>query len=551
MPRRDFWAGRDQSCPVYCTEQQDYCFAPSFGANGNLLSMGESCVPKGGACDCSKGQNAVSCNVSGFVECISRKDYCPMACGSGQVTCPALEDFNADGHFLGTRPPSVACVANYSSCECGMQAKKCTEGDFSWCIPRKLQCPVTCRDDQNVCFLDDFDANGRWLSDRQVCAAKNATCPCGRNAGTCPDDPNMCHPTTDLKFVCTCTAAERECPVVDFGVDGMPEDFSSICVASGTACPCGKNAHRCADPNSVSDNFCIPKSTRFGPISCPTPCAPNQLYENQTCEQINMDTLGNILSASITCVKKGSCTPGRNMKQCPEAAGGAVVHSSVQCRKLYDFAAGDAPAVPEGVEETSTVFLSIAAADNAAKGVGMATSQLRGLLQLPPTLSISMFLNTQTQQGGGRRMSTASASRLRLEIKTNGASHVSSGAAAGQLRTVFQTGELTKAVSAVGVPDMTKAPLVKIESKKVKTRAAAAIAAGLAPPTPSPVPTPSPTPTPTPTPTPGGSTNTSLSNEDGTADGASGIAFSASTVLVVVFGLFNLPSGGRMLPTLS
>jgi len=515
LANRDFWNGRDQSCPIYCTDTEDSCFVPSFNANGGLLSMGESCVPRGGACDCSRGQNAVACNRStggsSYVECIPRTGgFCPATCSAGHVTCAQLEDFSAAGQFLGSRAPSIACAANYSSCGCGLQAKQCTQGDFSWCIPRTLSCPVTCQSNEKKCFVYDFGTNGNWVSDREVCVAANASCPCGRNAGTCPGD-DLCLPTADLQTECQCSAAEKQCDVEDFGADGMPEGFNSVCVAATSTCPCGRNALRCADPNDASENFCIPKSTRFGQLSCPTPCTPDQLSVNETCVQVNMDHLGVILSETITCVRKASCTPGRNMKRCP---GGGVVHSSVQCVDLYGLADGNAntPAVSDGVEETAEVFLSIAAGPDAARGVGSAKSQVGNMLQLPSSLTLKMTMRTQAAPGGRRLQSTNA--KLGFEFKNVGASAVSSEVAAGQLKKVFQTGELTSAVSAVGAVDTSKAPVVKTLTKQIKSRAAVAIEAGQTPPTPTPTPSPSPpaptpvpsaSPTPTPSPMPASS----------------------------------------------
>eukprot|EP00930_Biecheleria_cincta_P027977 TRINITY_DN1953_c0_g2_i3.p1 TRINITY_DN1953_c0_g2~~TRINITY_DN1953_c0_g2_i3.p1 ORF type:complete len:1956 (+),score=221.90 TRINITY_DN1953_c0_g2_i3:86-5953(+) len=561
VPFTNFWTGKPQSCPVYCTAMEDSCDIPSFGARGNLISMEETCVPRGTACDCSKGQNAVACNMTfggaTYVECISRSAYCPQICSAGQVTCPQLDDFSVDGRLLGSRAPRKACAASYSACECGSQAKQCTQGDFSWCIPTVLDCPVTCRSNEKKCFVYDFSAAGDWDgSSREVCVPANATCPCGRNAGTCPGD-DLCLATADLQALCPCLASEKECTVQDFGRDGLPSGFSSVCVAQSTTCPCGANAKRCLDPNDITENYCIPQLNQIGEAaSCPTPCTPSQLRVNETCVQINMGETGGIIDETITCVAKGSCTPGRNMKQCPS---GGVVHSSVQCVDLYGLGDGNTQtvAVAEGVQETAQVFIGVTAGANSAKGTNSASALVRNLLQLPRTLSLTMTMKSTTPKGGGRRMATSNA-QLGFEFKNVGASRVSTEAAAGQLKKVFQTGELTSAVAAVGEVDTKSAPVVKTETKQIVTREASAVNAGLVPPTPTPPPSPSPSPrwvpsptsppspAPSPSPVPVPVPNPSpspvpvpISLGDGEASDASGITFSFMGLFLLALG--NLP----------
>jgi hypothetical protein len=287
--------------------------------------------------------------------------------------------------------------------------------------------------------------------------------------------------------------------------------------------------------------------------------------------QINMGYLGGIVSESITCVPRGSCTPGRNMKQCPT---GGVVHSSVQCVDLYGLGDNNtqAVAVSENVEETAEVFMDVTAGADAASGTSSASAQVRNLLQLPRTISLEMNMKTLGAQGGGRRMQSSNA-QLGFVFKNVGASRVSSEAAAGQLKRVFQTGELTEAVSAVGTVDTSSPPVVRTETKEIVTREAAAVQQGLvstttttagpAPvpvpvplpspspvpvpvPNPSPVPVPSPSPVPVPVPIPFSDGEVPVSNpspvpapipfSDGEASDASGIAFSFMGLVLLALG---------------
>ncbi|CAE8629270.1 unnamed protein product [Polarella glacialis] len=340
MPNYDLWLKQPTVCPVACDYMvEEMCSVPSFDSLGEVVSVKDTCIPKDGKCDCKLGTNAQSCNRSTvwgeWTECIPRVGgYCPVTCKSGEVSCPMLEDYLPNGTWKASRAPSVSCAANSTACSCGLEAKQCVMGDIVWCQPKSMQCPVTCSTaEPQKCYITDYSDAGDVVSEREQCVDEKATCPCGKNAAKCPGT-EICLTAVARTAVCPCAANEDFCWVKDYTSDGTVAGEFPKCTPKDTACECGKNTIKCADPRDATQFACVPKSSKDGKGgSCPKPCTPKQeLAGNKTCIQTNLDPKGNFVSQTTTCGVAGSCQAGTNMKNCPS---GAVISAGEQCVDLY------------------------------------------------------------------------------------------------------------------------------------------------------------------------------------------------------------------------
>lgn len=226
--------------------------------------------------------------------------------------------------------------------------------------------------------------------------------------------------------------------------------------------------------------------------------------KSETCIQTNLDSAGNAVSKTTTCVPYGTCQPGTGFKKCPN---GAVVRVTKTCKNLYG--RGNASAVDASTKKTSEMTITVNGAS--ASGAKTAAAMIGSELQAPATISVDVRVQAVSSPTS-RRLNTAS-STVKVSFQNEGASVVSPDAVVTLAQAKIKSGELTGAMSSLGKVDTSKPPIVSNKQKTVVTRAATATqkkAAQEAAANPTPSPTPSPTPLPSsaatttsPTPAPG------------------------------------------------
>eukprot|EP00928_Gymnodinium_smaydae_P032701 TRINITY_DN23614_c0_g1_i1.p1 TRINITY_DN23614_c0_g1~~TRINITY_DN23614_c0_g1_i1.p1 ORF type:complete len:880 (-),score=157.13 TRINITY_DN23614_c0_g1_i1:49-2688(-) len=441
------------SCPVECTDGEEYCFVDSFDAFGEWTGTQESCVKKGATCNCATGTNAKSCtfsdpfNSESWTECIFKDEYCPVTCSAGQVQCPEVEEFDSMGEFVKAVTPKKPCVAKLSDCACGKGAQQCKQGDFSWCQPKVLGCPIACKKDFQECYLDNFNATGHFQFSQGKCVDERDPCPCGKNAKKCAD--GMCIPKTEA---CDCKASERACSIADFAKDGSVKGFTSVCVAKNAACPCGQNSKRCKG-ETAADNYCLPKGSKDGKGGeCHQYCKPEELASGKVnCVQTNLDKSGDFVSQVVKCVVDGKCTPGRNMKKCPS---GAVISVKEECKTLYLVTDNADNSTKKGRSEDqeATIKFAIDSTKSDAEAAAAAASMMiamNSVLQTPPDLVTT--LTVKAPKKTARRLQ-ASKKTFTYTIKNTGKIIVSPQQVAAQAKTMMKKGspQMKKATKSIG-----------------------------------------------------------------------------------------------------
>eukprot|EP00439_Symbiodinium_sp_Y106_P003634 s3280_g1.t1 len=489
-----------ESCPVTCSSSQEKCFKSDYNATGYPTSFKETCVQKGTPCpcgthsqkctdpffgdsycypkwdfwsnvrldstmrreigseicvpqnqrcDCSKGQNAFECNFTEswgtWSECLPLAGgFCPSTCPADEVPCPQVEDFMPDGTYLGLASPSKKCAASLAECPCGKQAERCP--GTAGCISKSEGCPIACKAGEKKCYLTDFTDGGDFISDREVCVAADALCPCGKNTVKCPGE-DVCLPKDVADVICPCKESQTTCSVVDFSTTGQVTGFSTACVAPSNPCPCGKNSLSCPDPNDAKALICTSKFSGKLTTTCPRPCTPEaEQAGNKTCIQTNLDKSGNFESETVSCLKEGSCKPGKNMKRCPT---GAVIASARACQDLYGTGGKNTTAVSENQKQTSKIILTLeSATKNAVANAETARVTLNSVLQLPAGLTTSVAVKSG---GSGRRLSTSS-TKLVYTVSNAGSTGVAPSAVGERLKNMAKSGskELASATSTVG-----------------------------------------------------------------------------------------------------
>jgi len=339
QPTWDVTTNTKSSCPVSCNSTQKKCYVPAYDGSQNYLKSVEYCETKGTACDCTKGSGSKTCTVTrggrNYSDCIGPGDYCPVTCAGGQHVCPQKDNYGKGGDWLSSAAPSTdeQCASSLGECKCGTNSQMCTARKTSWCQASAYPCPVICTSKEKMCTVTNYDVNGSVVSYKDQCMAGNATCPCGANNAKCVIGGRaMCFPSSMKAAVCPCKVSQDVCYVDDFDLNGLFTGTRAACAAKGTACPCGKNTNSCSDTQDAKRKICLPKFSKEV-SGCPTPCTPTaEKAGNATCIRKNLDSSGKPTSEEVTCVKKGSCEPGRGQKTCPT---GATISSAYSCKDLY------------------------------------------------------------------------------------------------------------------------------------------------------------------------------------------------------------------------
>eukprot|EP00933_Yihiella_yeosuensis_P013153 TRINITY_DN1231_c0_g1_i2.p1 TRINITY_DN1231_c0_g1~~TRINITY_DN1231_c0_g1_i2.p1 ORF type:complete len:1693 (+),score=314.93 TRINITY_DN1231_c0_g1_i2:75-5153(+) len=487
LPKYDSELKQPISCPLVCQSSQKMCDIPSFDSSGALVSSTQVCVDKAATCDCTKGQNAVSCTQTWggetFTECLPRGSYCPVTCQAKQVPCPTVADYDPKGSFLRERNPVTSCAASYKDCGCGREAQMCSiDSTTAWCQPKIISCPLTCKTGEKECLIVDYDASGTPSKERAQCKNVTESCPCGKNADRCPGS-EQCLSAPDRKVMCPCKSTEIACDVEDYSITGTISGMSTLCITKGGKCPCGKNTLKCPDPNDANVDICIPKASKDGKGgSCPMPCTAAQEKEgNRTCRQMNLDPKGNYVSEAVSCLAEGACTPGANMKKCPS---GSIVSVASVCEDLYGTAGGSASTtVSSDTKQTSTMAFTLNGDFSDSKKTAGAAKQakvgLTGNLQLPPSLKVNVVAKAKS---GSRRLADgrmlSAKGLVVLEIKNEGGTKVSPKQVTDKATVMVKTGnkKMTAAMKTLGTPDPKAGVSATTKTATVKSRKAAAAA---------------------------------------------------------------------------
>lgn len=480
MPTWDFWTNMKMSCPVYCKEDQDYCYIPSFDAKGDWVRTQEECVPRGQACDCKKGQNAFACTYTdpfwgSWTECLPTfGGYCPSSCPSDEVACEMVEDYLPNGTSLGLVQPPKKCAKDQSKCECGKEAKRCPSGV---CMFQDEDCPVTCKGNEKKCYESTYNKNGEFVSDREVCVARNASCPCnGQGMRKC-ETLELCLLESEMELLCPCKEREEQCYVVNYDKYGKVSDFETQCVQKGSACKCGKNTESCPDPNDAKAKICVP---RLGFKSCPKPCTSEEIRGgNVTCVQTNLDSSGNFKSETVTCIgANDTCPIGEGMKRC---ASGAMIAVNEKCRSLYSAATTGTRRLSSKapVRESVKVIITLGSSKtDAASHAETARVKLNSVLQLPNGMTSSIVIKTSraTRRVSERSLSTSSKGSLIYTVENQGTSTVPATQVGEELKKMVKSSSsmLTKALSLVGEVDSKAGVTIKATSTVLQSRATAA-----------------------------------------------------------------------------
>lgn len=492
-----------QTCPKTCNAvTENTCNIPTYDAQGNVVSVNTDCVPSGQQCPCPslmKGQqtNAVPCNFTGsdgsvFTDCIPKayfSSWCPPQCPADKpVACPAPHLFSLNGSFVGMG--DSYCAATQAACGCGgikSNAQECTINGQTFCYPTAVQCPLDCPDGQQLCYVTNYDDKGTVTSESQKCVGVNATCPCGTNA-VLPAGSSACVSSLQNATLSPCGSDKSKdvCWVEDFTKNGVSVGKNPVCVVKGDTCPCGKNAKSCPDPTDATQNLCVPQSSRDGSSACPAPCTPAQEQANRTtCVQTNLDTSGNFVSQSVTCVAVGSCEPGQNQKLCPS---GAMVFTGSPCQDIYGVVgSNNSLGTPAGQSQEGTLVMSLDPAPgvNASALAAMANNvqaNLATVMQLPADLACDVSFVAVA--ANGRRLQAGQPGQPKrvqavVTVKSTGKSKVAPSVVVTKAKSMAGSGtaSFNKAFGQVGQPNAKLGVSAASATKPVVARATVAAAA--------------------------------------------------------------------------
>eukprot|EP00929_Paragymnodinium_shiwhaense_P001669 TRINITY_DN101906_c0_g1_i1.p1 TRINITY_DN101906_c0_g1~~TRINITY_DN101906_c0_g1_i1.p1 ORF type:complete len:1191 (-),score=305.33 TRINITY_DN101906_c0_g1_i1:147-3632(-) len=325
---------KDMGCPLDCGDK-DFCFTIEYNTDGSFkeddegeLQFTETCATSYDGCGCNAVHELNCTNDWGEVECMPKAfmDECPMVCTEEQTTCYQVE-FTPDFDFV------AVCKDTEEECFglCGTGALKCGTGEEAYCIPDTDSCPLECAANEEMCYVDNFDTSGGYVSTTEKCAAEGATCPCGDNALSTPCtfyDPffdetiSWCVPSTETCPVECNMETEQLCYDVGFTADGF-EDWDTAnetCKPMSETCGCnGANSRQCTVSwFGMNETFCQAASIDGFDNPCPVSCDEDE----EICFTMNYDASGFVTGFTEKCVAPGaSCGCGTNSRTCKDEWG--------------------------------------------------------------------------------------------------------------------------------------------------------------------------------------------------------------------------------------
>eukprot|EP00929_Paragymnodinium_shiwhaense_P033947 TRINITY_DN1853_c1_g1_i8.p1 TRINITY_DN1853_c1_g1~~TRINITY_DN1853_c1_g1_i8.p1 ORF type:complete len:1398 (-),score=301.30 TRINITY_DN1853_c1_g1_i8:101-4294(-) len=524
LPRVNPDTTKENTCPLVCDADFKMCTVPSFTPLGDITSFMEYCGNATLPCDCSKGVGSKACtttfNGMSYTECIPIAAYCPASCAAGEVTCPEMANYKADGSiFSVTAPPAAkACAASYADCPCGQMARNCTDTalGYSWCQPSSMACPLECAPTDKSCWVTSYDANGGVLSEKERCVPKMKPCPCGKGSTRCPGT-DICLPEKEAKLVCPCKPIESECTVENYDMTGKQTDLSILCVPKGARCPCGKNTMTCESKLEQGKFTCQPKVSMDGKASCPSPCSPGEEAMNKsTCVVTNLNNKGNFMSEQVMCTPRlGKCPLGAGQIKCPT---GATIMAGIRCQDPYGLLAkmknkkmrrleAVEDDFEDGFEDGSERRLSLAVGEMQTstvvffmKDVAKSQNALAGETKsVKAAVDSVLFVSTPLTSTLTIQKATGSMEASMVYKVTNaGATNVLPSQVASNLKMMVTTSDasLATATNAVGKVNANKGATVTTTTQRATVRGETPI------PTPAPTPGPNITVRPTRAPTP-------------------------------------------------
>jgi len=256
--------------------------------------------------------------------------------------------------------------------------------------------------------------------------------------------------------------------VDDFALDGKQQDSRKLCVARGTACPCGLNTLSCDDLTNAGakDKICVPKSTSLGASSCPLPCSPTQITAgNRTCRRKNLDNRGKFVSETETCTSPRGCAPGSGQKRCPT---GALINAGTDCTDPYNVLKATrrlSSGVSEGTQQTATVvfFLKdlLMSSSTIAEETRTVKASLDSNLQLTPSLLTTLVITASSSEAS-----------VVYKIMNQGQSSVSPAQVSTFFKNSFESSspQVSKPFESVGTLHKEKKVALTLEEKTTVSR---------------------------------------------------------------------------------
>jgi len=371
------WPKVDGNCPVTCDYTNEItCWLPAYDANGEMnydVPWNQTCAPMAEGCPCHP-QWEKTCNVYGYEECYHISWPCPEDCGiystcwhhSGNQTCRTdtgcvceadeiscadpdtghtncyAKEWYPDGCPLSCKMSEMYCESKTSFDASGMALftdfycldgesngwccpEVCDEatsqvcgqpGTCQWCASKDETCPLSCSMEEQICWVDDFDADGMWLDYTEMCVPLSEKCPCGKNAVQCTDPYYGNTFCASAKYGCPVTCnpfTEMTCFPVPYSEDGVQDWMAPVeatCVNLTQQCGCGANGKMCR----YVDDWGLPNEQCFWVgVDCPATCAADE----QRCYIQDYESNGHLGPYRETCAKADKVCPcGANSQMC-------------------------------------------------------------------------------------------------------------------------------------------------------------------------------------------------------------------------------------------